>query len=318
MEVAGKYAAATAPASNEMEKENAVNSAGPRSNLGGPQRVRRPGGGGATSGRQWSLQDFEIGKPLGRGKFGQVYLAREKKSKYIVAMKVLSKSQLKKSGVEHQLRREIEIQSNLRHQGVLRLFGYFHDSHRIFLILEYAPGGELYRRLQRTGTFPEDVSARYVKEMADALLHCHQKHVMHRDIKPENLLLGARGEIKIADFGWSVHSKSGRRNTMCGTLDYLSPEIVGSKEYDNNVDVWCLGVLMFEFLVGVPPFETESYKATYDRIQRVDLKFPRDPAISNEAKDLIKQLLQKEPSKRYKLEDVPTHPWILKFAKPKR
>jgi len=134
--------------------------------------------------------------------------------------------------------------------------------------------------------------------------------VIHRDIKPENLLIGAQGEIKIADFGWSVHAPTSRRNTLCGTLDYLPPEMVEGREHDEQVDVWSLGVLLYEFLVGVPPFEAEGHGATYRRISRVDLKFP--PEVSTDAQDLIRKLLVKEPSQRLRLKDVPNHPWIVR------
>lgn len=110
--------------------------------------------------KQWKISDFEIGKPLGRGKFGNVYLAREKRTKYIVALKVLYKEQLKKENVEHQLRREIEIQSHLRHRNILRLYGYFYDEKRVYLILEYAKGGELYKKLQERQRFDEEESAK--------------------------------------------------------------------------------------------------------------------------------------------------------------
>jgi aurora kinase, other len=264
----------------------------------------------AKKGKQWSLKDFEIGKPLGRGKFGSVYLAREKRTKYIVAIKVLQKSQLLKAGVEHQLRREIEIQSHLRHRHILRMYGYFYDSKRIYLILEYSPGGELYKRLQQKGHFSDKTAAKYISDLATALDYCHTKHVIHRDIKPENLLIGAQGEIKIADFGWSVHAPTSRRNTLCGTLDYLPPEMVEGREHDELVDVWSLGVLLYEFLVGMPPFEAEGHTATYRRISRVDLKFP--PGVTEEAQDLIRKLLVKEPSQRLPLSEVPKHPWVLK------
>jgi serine/threonine protein kinase len=259
---------------------------------------------------QWSLNDFEIGKPLGRGKFGSVYLAREKSSKYIVAIKVLQKSQLQKAGVEHQLRREIEIQSHLRHRNILRMYGYFYDSKRIYLILEYSPGGELYKRLTIKGRFSEKQSAKYISDLALALDYCHSKHVIHRDIKPENLLVGAYGEIKIADFGWSVHAPTSRRNTLCGTLDYLPPEMVEGRDHDEQVDVWCLGVLMFEFLVGNPPFEAAGHSDTYRRISKVDLKFPK--GVPDDAQDLIRKLLQKDPRKRMALKSIPSHPWIIR------
>merc|ERR1719429_1023008 len=123
-----------------------------------------PTGPASGAGQRWKLDDFDIGRPLGKGKFGNVYLAREKRSKYIVALKVLFKSQLQKGGVEHQLRREIEIQSHLRHPHILRMFGYFYDETRVYLILEYAPGGEMYKALQKQpeGRFDERRTAKYV------------------------------------------------------------------------------------------------------------------------------------------------------------
>lgn len=264
----------------------------------------------AQRGQRWHLSDFEIGKPLGRGKFGVVYLAREKRTKYIVALKVLKKGQLLKAGVEHQLRREIEIQSHLRHRNILRMYGYFYDAKNIYLILEYSPGGELYKQLQKKGSFPEDEAARYISDLSTALHYCHCKHVIHRDIKPENLLVGAFGEIKIADFGWSVHAPSSRRNTLCGTLDYLPPEMVEGREHDEQVDVWSLGVLLYEFLVGTPPFEAEGHNATYRRISRVDLRFPR--GVPEDAQNLIRSLLKKDPCQRMSLKSVSKHPWVLR------
>ena len=137
--------------------------------------------------------------------------------------------------------------------------------------------------------------------------------MIHRDIKPENLLIGMKGEIKIADFGWSVHAPTSRRNTLCGTLDYLPPEMIEGRDHDEQVDVWSLGVLMYEFLVGVPPFEAEGHSATYRRISRVDLQFPK--WMKDDAKDLISKLLQKEPNKRIALESIPSHPFILRNAR---
>ncbi|KAJ3213178.1 hypothetical protein HDU67_003193 [Dinochytrium kinnereticum] len=262
--------------------------------------------------KRWSLQDFDVGRALGKGKFGRVYLAREKKSGYVVALKILFKAELIQSKVEKQLRREIEIQSHLRHRNILRLYGYFYDAKRVYLILEYAAQGELYKQLRRCQRFSEQRAANYILQMADALSYLHKKHVIHRDIKPENLLIGLKGELKIADFGWSVHTNT-RRQTLCGTLDYLPPEMVEGKDHNDAVDLWSLGVLCYEFLVGVPPFEDHtSYKATYRRIAKVDLKIP--DYVSDGAKDLIKKLLQYDPEKRLKLDLVRQHPWIAENA----
>lgn len=221
---------------------------------------------------------------------------------YILALKCLYKSEIVQSRVEKQIRREIEIQQNLRHPHVLRLYGYFHDEKRIFLMLEFAGKGELYKQLTKYGCFTEKRSSRYIDQMADALMYLHSKHVIHRDIKPENLLLGINGELKIGDFGWSVHAPGNRRKTLCGTLDYLPPEMVEGREHSEKVDYWALGVLTYEFICGAPPFEDLSgyngtsnliliwrhanfLLATYKRIARVDLKIPSK--VSPEARDLI-------------------------------
>ncbi|KAJ8257967.1 hypothetical protein GJAV_G00191680 [Gymnothorax javanicus] len=260
----------------------------------------------------WSLDNFDIGRPLGKGKFGNVYLARERQTKFILALKVLFKKQLEKAGVEHQLRREVEIQSHLRHPNILRLYGYFHDSARVYLILEFAPRGELYSELQRCGKFDEQRSATYIAELADALRYCHSKKVIHRDIKPENLLLGAEGELKIADFGWSVHTPSSRRSTLCGTLDYLPPEMIEGHTHDEKVDLWSLGVLAYEFLVGKPPFETKSHEETYRKISRVEFTYPDH--VSPESRDLISRLLKHNPLHRLPILGVLQHPWVLQLS----
>ncbi|XP_047583095.1 aurora kinase A-like [Lutra lutra] len=259
--------------------------------------------------RQWALDDFEIGRPLGKGKFGNVYLAREKQSKFILALKVLFKAQLEKAGVEHQLRREVEIQSHLRHPNILKLYGYFHDATRVYLILEYAPLGAVYRELQKLSKFDEQRTATYITELADAPSYCHSKRVIHRDIKPENLLLGSAGELKIADFGWSVHAPSSRRTTLCGTLDYLPPEMIEGRMHDEKVYLWSLGVLCYEFLVGKPPLEASTYQETYKRISRVEYTFP--DFVLEGARDLISRLLKHNPSQRPTLKEVLEHPWII-------
>ncbi|KAL4986868.1 kinase-like domain-containing protein [Aspergillus falconensis] len=265
--------------------------------------------------RKLHLGMFEIGKPLGKGKFGRVYLAKERSSGFVCALKVLHKSELQQGGVQKQVRREIEIQSNLRHPNVLRLFGHFQDSKRIFLILEFAGRGELYKHLRKEHRFPEWKAAHYIAQMASALKYLHKKHVMHRDIKPENILVGIHGEIKISDFGWSVHAPNNRRQTMCGTLDYLPPEMLTSNPqgnfYNEKVDLWSLGVLTYEFLVGEAPFE-DTPVMTQRRIQRGDMQVPS--FVSPEAKDLIKRLLVLDPEKRISLDEIQKHPWILKHC----
>lgn len=272
--------------------------------------------------RPWSLSQFEIGRPLGKGKFGRVYLARTKPEAsgklgnqgYVVALKCVYKKELVENKVDLQLRREIEIQMNLRHPNVLRMFGYFHDHGRIFMMLEFAGRGELFKILSKLPDrhFDEPTAAKYIAQIADALQYLHSKHIIHRDIKPENLLVGIRGEVKIADFGWSVHAPSNRRATLCGTLDYLPPEMVEGKSHGGAVDLWAMGVLTYEFLEGVPPFEELSGASmTYKRIASVDLHIPEH--FSEEAKDLVRSLLRYNPADRLPLSKVLRHPWITKY-----
>lgn len=165
--------------------------------------------------------------------------------------------------------------------------------------------------LQPNKRFSEERAANYIAQIADALKYCHMRKVIHRDIKPENLLIGAKGEIKIADFGWSVHAPSSRRTTLCGTLDYLSPEMVQGKTHSEKVDLWSLGVLCYEFLVGRPPFEAGTYDETYRKISKAMFMIPQ--YVSDEATDLIQKLLVVEPDDRLELDGVLKHEWIVKY-----
>ncbi|XP_011256640.1 aurora kinase B isoform X2 [Camponotus floridanus] len=265
----------------------------------------------SQQGYQWSLGDFEIGAPLGRGKFGRVYLAREKTMHYMVALKTLYKVELVKGRVEKQVMREIEIQTHLKHPHILQLLTYFHDTKRIYLVLEFAARGELYKELKRQpdGRFNEHLSAKYTYQVADALEYCHKNDVIHRDIKPENLLLTYDGDIKLADFGWSVHAPSSKRFTLCGTLDYLPPEMVMGQTYDVYVDHWCLGILCYEFLAGKPPFLSDTQQETYTKIKTMYIQW--SDKIKPGAKDLISKLIKKKSSERISMAEVKTHPWIV-------
>ncbi|CAJ0761894.1 12991_t:CDS:2 [Entrophospora sp. SA101] len=218
----------------------------------------------------WRINNFDIGFGLGKGQYGDVYLAREKTSGYIVALKAMYIPKMIELNVEKQLRREIEIQKN-----------------HVFLILEYAANGEIYKHLRKCTRFTEKRASRYIAQMAHALVYLHHKNIIHRDIKPENLLLGPNNDLKIADFGWSVHAPGQRRRTFCGTLDYLPPEMVDGLVHDSKADLWNLGVLCYELLSGTVPFSGPGGReGTHKRIVRVEYSMPDH--ISEDAKHFIK------------------------------
>ena len=243
---------------------------------------------------------------------------------------MLFKSQLLADhGGVHNLRREVEIQTRLRHPNILRLYGYFHDASKVYLLLELAPGGELFKELARRGRFAEAEAAPMIAQLARALQHCHARGVIHRDIKPENLLVSGHGGggsggkvryplVKLADFGWAVHDPRPevRRTTLCGTPDYLAPELLECMPYSAAVDAWSVGVLAYELLVGRTPFGgADGDGPANARIVAAEYAFPDEEdesavAVSDAAKHLVRALLRKDPAERLTMDQVLEHPWI--------
>lgn len=266
-------------------------------------------GGEGDQKKLWCLQDFEIGNALGRGRFGCVYVAREKQSKFVVAIKVMFKKDLENSKIIRQVKREIQVQSHLKHPHILRLYSYFQDEERLYIVLDYASNGELYKYLKRRGKFTEEMTAKYIHQLSSALIYLQQNGVIHRDLKPENLLLDNKLDLKLADFGWTVHSPDMPRSTLCGTPDYLSPEMLLGQEYTAAVDIWSMGVLCYEFLHGKPPFETPTIAETYERIKEVNISWPE--SIGPEPKRFISGLLKFDPTLRTPLREVQQDPWIV-------
>ncbi|CAI5738574.1 unnamed protein product [Hyaloperonospora brassicae] len=261
---------------------------------------------------KWGMDDFIVTRNLGQGKFGNVYLAKEKCSNATVALKVLFRSQLTRDGGPSNLKREVEVHVRLSHPNILRMYGYFYDDSCVYMLLEYAPYGELYKELAKEKCFADAVAAHYVAQVVEALKYCHSCNVIHRDIKPENLLLGYNKTIKLADFGWSVHAPTpyNLRRTFCGTPDYLSPEMVMGEPYDYRTDFWSLGVLTYELLVGSTPFYCVNQMEMYKRIQLVDYHFPPSPQVSDRAKSFIAGLLKRKPCDRMQLDDASKHLWF--------
>lgn len=266
--------------------------------------------------KYWTLDDFELGRPLGCGKFGQVWLVREKSSGYLLALKIIKIEDVKNIETARQIRREIEIHTNLKNKNILRMYGHFYDKNNIYLILEYAGNGEFYKYLsEHGGKFSEEEASIYIKQIIDALIYMKERSVIHRDIKPENLLFGSDGTLKLADFGWAVHNADRRRMTFCGTMEYLAPEMVNNKKHDSSIDLWCLGVLTYEFLAGKTPFENKSrnMREVYKNIKELTYEIP--DFITPAAADFIAKLLVIDPSNRMALKEAINHPFIIKYNK---
>jgi len=274
--------------------------------------------------RLWTVEDFQIGTALGRGKFGNVYRAVERRSKTPVALKVLFKQIVESSpcGLPN-LRREVEIQARLVHPSILRMFCYFWDQKNAYLGLEFAPNGELYKELVKRGGFiPVEEAAVFAKQLAQALVYLQERHVIHRDIKPENVLLGQDGRAKIADFGWAIHAPPpyNKRSTICGTPEYICPEIISGKMHDYRVDVWSYGILCYEMIAGSTPFapttvnerkksnvmdEDNAHAEIYSNVLSYSdiLGFPMH-VESEHAKCFIRGLIKKDAENRSILTDL--------------
>lgn len=259
----------------------------------------------------WTINDFELLHKLGGGNYGDVYLATVRHSDFIVAIKKLSIKKLAEFNIASQLRREIEIAFNTRHKYLLRTYCYFYDESDIYLVLEPCSNGMLYSELNRVKLFPPPTAARYVAQLAEALLYLHQHNILHRDIKPENILLDHNQNIKLADFGWSVHDPNNRRKTSCGTPEYFPPEIVSRQPYDTTADLWCLGIFCYELLVGHTPFVSKENDQIYKKIHAMQFTIP--DSVPPEAKDLIANLLVRDGSKRMPLHRVLNHPFLLTY-----
>ncbi|KAI5295571.1 serine/threonine protein kinase psk1, partial [Ascosphaera atra] len=251
--------------------------------------------------RKMSSDDFEPISCLGRGAFGTVLLVRHKVSGGLYAQKQFRKASLTvhKRLIEQTKTERTILESVNRHPFVVKLFYAFQDHEKLYLILEYAQGGELFHHLEMEKMFPEDVASFYMAEMVLALEHLHRNvGVIYRDLKPENCLLDAEGHLLLTDFGLSkvAVDESDRCNSSLGTVEYMAPEVVQGKQYGKACDWWSLGALGCDLLTGSPPFTGNNKAKVQDKIikQKLNLPFYLTP----DAKDLLTRLLRKEPKKR--------------------
>jgi serum/glucocorticoid-regulated kinase 2 len=259
------------------------------------------------------LDDFELLKVLGRGSFGKVMQVRKKSDGKIYAMKILKKRAIiARNQVEH-TKAERKILQSLQHPFLMTLRYAFQSKEKLYFVLDYFQGGELFFHLKNNRRFPEDVARIYVGEIALALGHLHSLQVIYRDLKPENILLDDNGHVCLTDFGLSKDvDPSDKAHTFCGTPEYLAPEIVTGAGHDKAVDWWSLGILLYELTVGIPPFYSQNVNEMYNKIQHGVLRFP--PFLSENCKNLIVQLLNRDPKKRLgskdDVSDIKIHPFF--------
>ncbi|KAI9193316.1 kinase-like domain-containing protein [Polychytrium aggregatum] len=236
-----------------------------------------------------SIEDFDLLKVIGKGSFGKVMQVRKKDTNRIYAMKIIKKSHIvERSEVSHTLAERMVL-ARINHPFVVPLKFSFQSPEKLYLVLAFVNGGELFHHLQNEGRFAEERAKFYTAELLTALECLHNYDIIYRDLKPENILLDYTGHIALCDFGLcKLNMKDGNKtNTFCGTPEYLAPELLINKGYTKVVDWWTLGILLYEMLVGLPPFYDENVNEMYRKILSDELKFPDD--MSSQAKDILRQ-----------------------------
>jgi len=260
---------------------------------------------------KFSVQDFEYVSVLGRGTYGKVQLVKQKSNGKYYAMKTMSKKLLEETEQVDQTLNERNILMQTAHPFLVSAHYTFQTDTKLFMVMDYVPGGELFGRLREEGRFSENRSRLYAAELLLGIGHLHHLGFVYRDLKPENILVDSDGHLKITDFGLAKKTKVDETtSTFCGTPEYMAPEMLLQEPYTKSIDWWCLGIIIYEMLCGLPPFYNQNVNLMYESIIKERVRFPS--YITEPARDLILRLLDKNPDARLgsgpdDVEDIKKH-----------
>jgi len=264
------------------------------------------------TGKPLNAADFQQGKTLGTGAFGRVRFVTYKPTGQHYALKTLKKAAIiKMKQVDHMMS-ETSILETLKHPFIVNMYGKFHDQRYLYMVLEYIVGGEFFTHLRKAGRFDNVTSRFYAAQIAAIFDHCHSKNIVYRDLKPENILINMDGYVKLTDFGFAKVVEH-RTYTLCGTPEYIAPEVLLNKGHGKPVDWWTLGILIYEMVVGYPPFVDEDPMGIYQKILSGKIVFPK--LFDKDAKVLVKKLLTADLGKRFGnlkngAKDILEHKWF--------
>ncbi|WOK98168.1 CBL-interacting protein kinase 1 [Canna indica] len=256
---------------------------------------------------------YEIGRTLGEGNFAKVKLARHVESGRCFAVKVLERNRVIDRHTHDQIKREIRTLKLLKHPNAIRLYEVLASKTKIYMVLEYVNGGELFDKIESNGRLSEPEGRKLFQQLIDAVSYCHEKGVFHRDLKPENVLLDAQGNIKISDFGLSAlpqqFGHDGLLHTTCGSPNYVAPEILANKGYDGATsDIWSCGVILYVMLTGYLPFDDTNLALLYQKILKGEVQIPK--WLSSGAQNMIRRILDPNPQTRIKMAEIKENKWF--------
>lgn len=265
------------------------------------------------------VQRYELGRLLGQGTFAKVYYARNTRTNQSGAIKVIDKEKITKASLINQIKREISIMRLVRHPNIVHLYEVMATKTKIYFVLEYAKGGELFDKVSK-GRLKDDVAWKYFYQLINAVDFCHSRGVYHRDIKPENLLLDENENLKVSDFGLSALAESKRQDgllhTTCGTPAYVAPEVINRKGYDGaKADIWSCGVVLFVLLAGYLPFHDSNLMEMYRKIGKADYKCPS--WFPREVRRLLTRMLDPNPITRTSIAMIRQSSWFKKGLRAK-